>query len=447
MLNFLLLKDLSNILGYTRGMDPLSIYKKISGENSVLLHSSRNNKKERYSIIAFGPFLVFESKGNMIKINNEIKFGNPFDELQKLLERYKTKKSKNTVLDGLVIGYFGYGAVRFIEKLSKRAKDDLKLPDMRFGFYKNYLVFDHLTKRIILVGNEKKINSRIKGIQDRKAMKNDKSKKPQSNFTKQEYINAVKKVQEYVKAGDTFQVNLSQRFEVETTKDPLEVYEELAKINPSHFGAFIDFGKIKLICSSPERLVKLNGNKVSTRPIAGTRPRGKTKNKDKKLEKELKDNEKELAEHLMLVDLERNDLGKVCDFGSVKVDELLKIEKYSHVMHLVSEVSGKLREDKTSVDLIKAMFPGGTITGCPKVRTMEIIDELEPTTRGPYTGALGYFTLSGDLDFNMIIRTIVMKGKKAYIQIGGGIVFDSVPKKEYVETMNKGKALFEALGV
>ena len=447
MLNFLLLKDLSNILGYTRGMDPLSIYKKISGEDSVLLHSSRNDKKERYSIIAFDPFLVFESKKNKIKLNGKVENGDPFDRLQSLLKKYKTKRSKRSILDGLVVGYFGYEAVHFIEKLPKKAKDDLKLADMKFGFYRDYFVFDHLANKVIFVGDKRKLKKKLKELKDKKIMRGGRSKKPQSNFTKQEYINAVKKVQEYVKVGDTFQVNLSQRFEVETSSDPLDVYERLAQINPSHFGAFIDFGKIKLLCSSPERLVKLSGKTAWTRPIAGTRPRGKTKNKDRELEKELKNNEKELAEHLMLVDLERNDLGKVCEFGSVEVDELLKIEKYSHVMHLVSEVSGKLRNDKTNVDLIKAMFPGGTITGCPKVRTMEIIDGLEPTVRGPYTGALGYFTLSGDLDFNMIIRTIIMKRKKAYIHVGGGIVYDSVPESEYVETINKGNALFEALGV
>ncbi|MFH2105652.1 MAG: aminodeoxychorismate synthase component I [Candidatus Micrarchaeota archaeon] len=418
-------------------MDPLSIYKRVDSENSVLLHSSRNDSKERYSIIAFDPFLVYESKKNE----------NPFEQLKKLLTEHKaTKRSNNSIFDGIAIGYFGYGSVYFIEQLPRNAIDDLRIPNAKFAFYKDYFIFDHSTNKLILVGDKNKLNKALER-KPKQIPNSGKTEKPKSNFTKQDYCKAVEKVKEYIKSGDTFQVNISQRFETETTIDPLFVYEKLSKINPSNFGAYLNFGDLGLLSSSPERLVKLTNGKAWTRPIAGTRPRGRTKEEDQALEKELKTNEKELAEHTMLVDLERNDLGKVCEYGTVKVDEIMTIERYSHVMHLVSEVSGQLRKDRTNVDLLKAMFPGGTITGCPKVRTMEITDEIEPTQRGPYTGAIGYFSLSGDMDFNMTIRTILMKGKKVYLQVGGGIVYDSVPEKEYDETIHKANAMFKALGI
>ncbi|MEK6808217.1 MAG: aminodeoxychorismate synthase component I, partial [Nanoarchaeota archaeon] len=344
--------------------------------------------------------------------------------------------------------------VHFFEKLPKTTKQDINSPDMYFLFIDKSVIYDHIKNELIIVvlGNNydecmnevMRISRRIFG-KDKSLNRKILCRGLSSNFTKDEYMNAILKVKEYISAGDTFQVNLSQRLKGIIEGDCLAIYERLAKINPAPFSALLEFPEIKIVCSSPERLVRLENNIVSTRPIAGTRARGETYKDDMSLENELKSSEKELAEHIMLVDLERNDLGKVCDYGSVKVTEIMSVEKYSHVMHLVSNISGKLHHSKDCFDVIKAVFPGGTITGCPKIRTMEIIDELEPTSRGVYTGSLGYFNFCREMDFNIIIRTLVVKKNKVYVQAGGGIVADSVPMQEYKETLDKAQAMIDAL--
>jgi anthranilate synthase component 1/para-aminobenzoate synthetase component 1 len=306
--------------------------------------------------------------------------------------------------------------------------------------------------------NQKQANLKIKRMEERiekslfsfKNLNKKKFKKNndffiKSNFTKKGFMEIVKKCKQYISAGDIFQANLSQRLCVKFNGDKFKLYKVLREINPSPFAAYLNFGDLTIVSCSPERLLKVVGCNVETRPIAGTRPRGDSKSEDENFAKELILNEKERAEHIMLVDLERNDLGRVCEYGTVRVDELMMIEDYSHVFHIVSNVKGILREDKDIFDLIKSCFPGGTITGCPKIRCMEIIDELEPTSRGIYTGSIGYLSYNGDMDLNIVIRTFVIKNGFAYIQVGAGIVADSVPEREYYETLYKAEALINAL--
>lgn len=264
------------------------------------------------------------------------------------------------------------------------------------------------------------------------------------SFTEEGFMGAVQRIQQYIGAGDVFQVNLSTRQEKTLQTHPLEIYTKLRDINPSPYMGYLELGDFQIVSGSPELLIKKQGNEVSTRPIAGTRSRGKNEQEDESLAKDLIENEKERAEHVMLVDLERNDLGRVCKYGTVEVDEFMVIEKYSHVMHIVSNVRGEVEQDKDAFDLVKAVFPGGTITGAPKIRTMEIIEELEPVRRGIYTGSIGWIGYSGDMELNIVIRTLLAKGGQAYVQAGAGIVIDSNPKNEYEESLKKAIALWRA---
>jgi len=320
-------------------------------------------------------------------------------------------------------GYISYDCCKHIEKLPNRAKKDIDLPEFLF------IVPEKLSVRPIphnsLWGHKPHI--KMWGI------------KPNSNFSKSDFEIIVKKAKEYISAGDIYQVNLSQRLETDLKREPLALYQRLSQINPSPFASYFDLGDLKIISCSPERLIKLENGIANTRPIAGTRPISAK-------EEDLILNAKERAEHIMLVDLERNDLGKVCEYNSVSVNEKMVIERYSHVMHIVSNVTGRLRKDKNWFDLLCAMFPGGTITGCPKVRSMEIIEELEPVKRGIYTGSIGYIDpINQTMDMNIVIRTIVIKDSKAYVQVGAGIVADSIPEQEYHETLDKAQAMLEAL--
>ncbi len=269
----------------------------------------------------------------------------------------------------------------------------------------------------------------------------------QSNFSRRDFRKMVLKAKAYIRAGDIYQANLSQKFSFDFEGDPLKLYKRLRTINPSPFSAFLDFGDLKVVSSSPERLIKLTGRHCETRPIAGTRPAGRNFRESRKFSAELLLSEKERAEHLMLLDLERNDLGRVCEYKSVRVDEMMTLERYSHVMHIVSNVVGRLAKDKDRFDLLEAVFPGGTITGCPKIRCMEIIEELEGAARGLYTGSIGYFDFNGNMDWNIVIRTLVLEGKKAFLQSGAGIVYDSCPEKEYEETLHKARVFLEALEI
>ncbi|MEW6026776.1 MAG: aminodeoxychorismate synthase component I [Planctomycetota bacterium] len=403
-----------------------------------LISSMPHKEWGRFSFIGSDPFLVLKSKGRNISIeqNGKVlhKKGNPLEELRIILNRYKTSpdhKSGAPFTAGAV-GYLGYDLCHFIEDIPSTAKDDLKLPDMFFGFYGKGSV-----------GTVRSVNSVIpvKGL-NRLSRNNGVT----SNFTRPEYLRAVRRVKEYIFAGDIYQANLSQRFEMPFHKHPLELFRTLQEINPAPFSALLKPNDNQfIISSSPERFLKVSNGIVETRPIKGTRPRGKTPAQDEQLKKELFNSIKDNAELAMIVDMERNDLGRVCEYGSVKVIQQKVLETYPTLHHLVATVKGRMDNRYDLVDLIKATFPGGSITGVPKIRAMEIIDELEPTRRNVYTGAIGYIGFDGTMDLSIAIRIIMLNGNKAYYQVGGGIVADSDPAGEYEETLTKGKALMQAI--
>ncbi|MFC1767087.1 anthranilate synthase component I [Candidatus Margulisiibacteriota bacterium] len=432
---------------------PLSIYESITDkEYSFLLESpNADNKLERYSFIGFDPACIIESRGHQtaIKENGKTRTvsGDPFEILKDILNKHQyLKKHTNLRFPGGAIGYVSYDAGRFIEKLPNIAKDDLELPDMLFIIPKELIIFDHGSDKI--TATSEKGRQLIEEAQTKSTLSTIPTKKTfKPNISKRDFKKIVSKAKEYIKNGDIYQVNLSQRLETDVRSDPFHIYKTLRNVNPSPFASYLNFGDLKLISCSPERQILLENGIAETRPIAGTRPRGKNEDQDDKLTGELLLNEKERAEHIMLVDLERNDIGRVCEYGSVHADELMVVEKYSHVMHIVSNVKGKIRKDKDQFDLFKACFPGGTITGCPKIRSMEIIEELEPVKRGPYTGTIGYFGFNGNMDMSITIRTIVLKDKKAYVQVGAGIVFDSQPEFEYYETLHKAQAMLKAIEI
>lgn len=451
---------------------PVSAYKKIESEYSFLLESVEGGEKiARHSYLGSNPLFIFKSKGNKAQIKTKGKSkkvkGDPFAILKDILKSYKPVPLPGVrMFNGGLVGYIGYDTVRFIEKIPDRNPDDLALPDIQLMLTGEILAFDHIRHKILVISNvhvssnpEKayklacqRIESIIKKIERPSSLKKveleippSKKMKVNSNMTKSIFKQSVKRAKEYIRAGDIVQVVLSQRFETPFKGNPFNAYRALRTINPSPYMYYLKFGELKLIGSSPEVMVKLDKDVATVRPIAGTRPRGKKEEQDKKFEKELLASEKERAEHLMLVDLGRNDLGRVCKYGTVKVTDLMVIEKYSHVMHIVSNVVGKLRKGKDAFDLFLACFPAGTVTGAPKVRAMEIIDELENVKRGPYAGAVGYFSFNGELNTCITIRTIAISKKKAYVQAGAGIVADSIPEKEYQETANKAKALLKAI--
>jgi len=395
--------------------------------------TSVNRKTGRYSVIAIG-----------VKEELTVKEDpNGFEKLRTFLNTLSFKYRIDDLPFG-IYGFISYDANRYIEKIENSQLDDIGLPDIYFFLPEITLIFDNVEKKLWIVSF-----SEIPKIEEEKTtIKGTFSASiSKFNMTKNYFFSAVEKIKEYIASGDTFQVNFSQRIDINFKGDYLALYEKLRKINPSPFSFFFDFGEFKAVSCSPERLIRRSGNFVETRPIAGTRRRGKNEKENEALEKELFLSEKERAEHIMLVDLERNDLGRVCKFGTVEVDELMVKEEYSHVMHIVSNVKGELKEGMDSIDLIKAVFPGGTITGAPKVRTMEIIAELEPTRRSLYTGSVGYIGFNETMDLNIVIRTLLFRESKGFLQVGAGIVWDSIPEKEYEETLHKGRALLESLGI
>ncbi|MBY0159408.1 aminodeoxychorismate synthase, component I [Cytobacillus oceanisediminis] len=427
----------------------------------VLLESGRGG---RYSIAAFEPEAILTGKNSELEIlrdgEKQVLEGNPLHLMQEWLNQYKADKLDELPdFQGGAIGFISYDYARYIEKLPNEAQDDLQIPDIHFFIYKECFVFDHETKELWLIflyekGEEHSIGEWAENWEQRwKNESEEPSAKAEYNqaentlgvsMNEEEFMAAVRSIQEYISQGDVFQVNLSVRQSRPIHIQAMEVYEQLRVLNPSPYMGYFHTPGYQLVSGSPELLIKKKGNTVSTRPIAGTRSRGKDHEEDLKLASELIENEKERAEHVMLVDLERNDLGRVCKYGTVTVDEFMVIEKYSHVMHIVSNVKGELADGKNAVDIIDAVFPGGTITGAPKVRTMEIIEELEPVTRGPYTGSLGWINFSGDLELNIIIRTMLVKEGQAHVQAGAGIVIDSNPKNEYKESLKKAIALWKA---
>ncbi len=453
---------------------PLSCYKKIDrGAYSFLLESVEGGERiARYSFLGSEPSLVFSSQGNKVtlregKIVTNTIVRDPIDELKKLLGSYKAVNVPGLPrFYGGFVGFLGYDMVRFMEKLPNKNADDLNIPDSVFMMTDTILIFDHVDHKIKIVSNAhikgdpakaydeavRKIDRLAKELRKPSSGKDyvpsgraARSVKFKSNFTKKGYERAVQKAKEYIKAGDIIQVVLSQRFQAPVRSDPFRIYRALRSINPSPYMYYLKLSGFSLVGSSPEVMVRCEDGKVELRPIAGTRRRGKSDEEDERLIKELLADPKERAEHIMLVDLGRNDVGRVCDFDTVKVTELMTIEKYSHVMHIVSDVSGVLSKGKDVFDVVRAAFPAGTVSGAPKVRAMEIIDSLENRRRKTYAGCVGYFSFSGNLDCCITIRTMLIKDNIAYIQAGGGIVADSVPAREYEETMNKVGALIRAI--
>jgi para-aminobenzoate synthetase component 1 len=368
---------------------------------------------------------------------------------------------------GGAVGYLSYDLCHFIEKLPHKAVDDLNLPECYLCFYDAVAAFDLQENKTYLVSTgfpELEEGKRLRRAEARlselrnsillspppKSFEESSSRKGitlRANFSHEGYLAAVARAREYIGAGDIFEVNLSQRFETELDIHPYELYRRLRRINPAPFASYLNFAGVNIVGASPERFLKVRGDFVETRPIKGTKHRGRTPEEDRDMAAALLASKKDRAENIMIVDLERNDLGRVCRYGTVRVTELAILETYPTVFHLTSTVVGQLRENKNRIDLLKASFPGGSITGAPKVRTMEIIDELEPTCRSVYTGSIGYLGFSGDMDLNIVIRTIVVKDGRAYFQVGGAIVYDSEPEAEYIETLDKGRALMQAFGL
>ena len=440
----------------------------------------------RYSFLGSEPFLVISSRGSEVTLirghEHEVQHGNPFDTIGKLLEVYKLDHCPAPVpFLGGAVGYLSYDLCHFVERLPSAAIDDLRLPESYFAFYDTIVAFDHLEEKAYLVAtgfpemeerqrlrrarmrleetkdwlcsSHSVIAGEAKQSRDRDcfvatAPRNDRQNKEitlKSNFTPEEYMKAVDRVREYIAAGDVFQVNLSQRFEADLKISPFELYKRLRRVNPAPFASYLNFPGVAIVSASPERFLKVKSDLVETRPIKGTRPRGKDSVEDERLAHELVHSAKDHAENVMIVDLERNDLGRVCLYGTVKVTELAILETFPTVFHLTSTVLGRLRRGRSDIDLLKATFPGGSITGAPKVRAMEIIDELEPTKRSVYTGSIGYLGFNEDMDINIVIRTFLIKEGRAYFQVGGGIIYDSDPEAEYMETLDKARALIRAL--
>ena len=426
--------------------------------------------KGRYTIFGKNPDKIWEFNDKKCKLlfKNKTKKlnGNPKKNIEKIIENFNFEIPKELPpISSIISGYFSYDIIRYIEKIPNKTKSDLKIPDTRILRPRNLIVHDNIKKKLFFIVNcfndekinnfQKKFNEIKKQIEEmvflanydlkNSSTKSNKVSKVKSNISKKRFIKNVIKAKKYIKIGDIFQVVLSQRFEAKLTKKPLEIYKKLRKTNPSPFMYFFNFSDFQIIGASPEILVRLRNNKITIRPIAGTRPRGKNKKEDLFYERDLLKDKKELSEHLMLLDLGRNDTGKVSKTNTVKVTESFKIERYSHVMHIVSNVEGEFSNKFTKFDTLLSGFPAGTVSGAPKIRAMEIIDELETTRRKVYAGGIGYFSANGDFDTCIALRTAVTKNKKFYVQSGAGIVADSKPLNEFYETVNKAKALIKAL--
>ncbi|RDV80926.1 anthranilate synthase component I [Ammonifex thiophilus] len=449
---------------------PIGAYKKLSPHPGYLLESVTGGEVlGRYSFLGFRPFLTFRAKGREVEIVQGGKTrveGNPFAILGRLMEELRGPSLPDLPrFYGGAVGYFGYDLVRHLEKLPEKAVDDLLLPDLFLLFTRQVLIFDHVRRELTVVVNtlpandpEKEYRRAAEEIEETLellrrplpceygVLESPALPSPASNFSRDVFCAAVRYLKERIAAGDALQVVLSQRFELLAPTDPFAAYRRLRAINPSPYLFYLDFGEPVVAGSSPEMLVRVEGGVVTTRPIAGTRPRGRSPEEDARLEKELLEDPKERAEHLMLVDLGRNDVGRIAEPGTVRVTEFMRVEKYSHVMHLVSEVQGLLPPSLSALEALTASFPAGTVTGAPKVKAMELIEELEPTRRGIYAGAVGYLSFTGNLDTCITIRTMVFCRGKVFVQAGAGIVADSEPEREFMETWAKARALLATLG-
>lgn len=422
--------------------------------DTILLDSSKEDKNlSKYSFIGINPFLKFEVNNEKVYINNNIVEGDPFNILENLILKYKNDIQDELPFLSGCMGYISYDSGRLLEELPNTSKEDFNAPDMRFIFYKNIIIFDLINdKKYItdLDGNIENIESILKKISNGEKINEEIVPETSenifySNFIKEDYKKAVTRLKEYIVSGDVYIANMTQRFWCYNGDDSFDIYKKLRSINKAPFSAYLNFEDFQIISSSPERFIQVFNNKAHTRPIKGTRPRGNNAEEDERNKLELINSEKDKAELLMVVDLERNDFSKVCKPHTVKVIENFKLEEYATVFHLVSTVEGQLKEDVSSVRCIKECFPGGSITGTPKIRSMEIIEELEGVKRNIYTGSIGYFDFRGNCDFNIVIRTIVKKDNKAFFGVGGGITYDSIEEDEYNETLDKARALMRVL--
>lgn len=453
---------------------PISIFKKLNCQGDCYLLESveGGNQMARYSFIGFKNLASYENRDGVAQViigEQKISYQvSPVEGLESLMGDFRAPIIEELPpFYGGAVGYFGYDTIGYYENLKSNKANDLDLPEAAFLITKFVLIYDHLKHRLLLVNNTlnperdteqyfkaqqelEQVEEMLKGVYPPDRCEEEENRgaiELTSNVTKEEFMNRVEKAKDYISQGDIFQVVLSQRFSLPLHKPPFEVYRQLRRTNPSPYLYYLQISGKVIIGSSPEALVKVKEGMVETHPIAGTRPRGNTLEQDLLLAEELLADEKENAEHLMLVDLGRNDLGKVSKAGTVQLETFRKIERYSHVMHIVSKVTGQLREDMSQFDALKACFPAGTVSGAPKIRAMEIIEELEPTRRGLYAGAIGYFSFTGNLDTCIAIRTLLITQARVYLQAGAGIVADSIPELEYEETINKAKALLKILDI
>jgi anthranilate synthase component 1 len=463
-------------------LTPVSAFARIERSPPSFLFESviGGEKVGRYSFLGTEPFLRFEARGDQVVVTRGQRADaatrstsdDPFRDLETLLAQYRAVHLPGLPrFAGGAVGYAAYDAVRYTENLPDCPDDDRGLPDLSFALYDLMVIFDHIRKTVLVVAQAHlapgieprdaydRACARIDELVARLAAPGPElglcdidtegpvQRAPQSNFTRERYEEVVRHCQEYIKAGDIFQVVPSQRFQFETTAAPFNIYRVLRVINPSPFLFYLPFDDFCLIGSSPEILVRVEEGLVTIRPLAGTRRRGKDEIEDSALAEELLADPKERAEHIMLVDLGRNDVGRVADFGTVQLTDVMHVERYSHVMHITSNVTGRLSAARSAFDALRAGLPAGTVSGAPKVRAMQIIDEVEPHKRGPYGGAVGYIDFTGNMDTCIALRTLVLQAKTAYIQAGGGVVFDSVPRDEYEETINKAKGMLKAIEI
>ncbi len=464
---------------------PVSVFLKLKDESpySFLLESIEGGEKlARYSFLGFDPFMIFEIRGTTFRIvprHEDVQrapalvegVDHPLEALKRIFSHFKTVNVAGLPrLSGGAVGYFGYETIQLVEDVPLHKEDLIGVPDALLMFCDTVVVFDNVTHRVFIASNayvprfdiseSELLHEYTKAVREIGRIRELLHKKGKSGlrqrhlngsieheFSREEFFNAVKKTKRYIEEGDIFQAVISQRLKRACEIPPFDIYRELRLINPSPYMYFLNFEGFSVIGSSPEMLVRVDGDVVETRPIAGTRRRGASTKEDVLLEQELLNDEKEKAEHLMLVDLGRSDLGRICTFGSVRATQLMGIERYSHVMHIVSSITGILRPDCTALDALYSCFPAGTLTGAPKIRAIEIITELEPSKRGIYGGAIGYLDFSGNLDSCIAIRTIIAKGGQLYFQAGAGIVNDSTPEREYEETMEKLSANLKAVEI
>jgi anthranilate synthase component 1 len=459
---------------------PITAFLKLCPDGpAFLLESAAGGEQAaRYSFLGYNPFLTLRGNGTRVELcwrdgQRELKDSGPFKAVRAIMNKFASDRPAGRPrFFGGAVGYIGYDTVFVMEPVGVRPQDELGTPDAYLQFMENTLIFDHITHQLHLLVNRpvrydensdqnpETVKKTASDELDQMAEKLSKSLPPpraetfapnraavSGNMTKEVFMENVLKAKEYIQAGDIFQVVLSQRFTAPVAEDAFTIYRRLRSMNPSPYMFFLRYADLTLVGASPEMLTRVEGKTVTTRPIAGTRKRGRTEREDKLLEEELLADPKERAEHLMLVDLGRNDLGRVARYGTVCVREYAKVERFSHVMHLVSEVCAELAEGKDALDALEACFPAGTLTGAPKVRAMQIINELEGVRRGPYGGAVGYLDFGGNLDSCITIRTMLIKDQSAYIQTGAGVVADSAPEAEYQETLDKAKAVLAALGV